>query len=106
MKNINRLSEIREYTVNMDNPIVISKELLEEADINPNANISIYLKNGYIVIKPISILGRIPEELLLFYEELGFSRELVEKVLSKYAKEAGGFNALQKKLTEKSKMKW
>ena len=40
------------------------------------------------------MLGRLPEDLLLLYEELGFSREMVECVFTKYAEEAGGFDAL------------
>ena len=35
MKRTNTTSEIREYTTNVDEPIVISRSLLEEAGINP-----------------------------------------------------------------------
>lgn len=75
MKRTNTTSEIREYTTNVDKPIVISRSLLEEAGINPYADIKIHLQNGSILIQPKSILGRLPEELLLFYEEMGFSRQ-------------------------------
>ena len=37
MKKTNMTSEIREYTMNADNPIVIPRNLLEEAGINPYA---------------------------------------------------------------------
>ena len=94
MKRTNTTSEIREYTTNVDEPIVISRSLLEEAGINPYADINIHLQNGSILIQPKSILGRLPEDLLLLYEELGFSREMVECVFTKYAEEAGGFDAL------------
>ena len=94
MKRTNTTSEIREYTTNVDEPIVISRSLLEEAGINPYADINIHLQNGSILIKPTSVLGRLPEDLLLLYEELGFSREMVECVFTKYAEEAGGFDAL------------
>ena len=78
MKKTNITSEIREYTTNVDEPIVISRSLLEEAGINPYADINIHLQNGSILIQPKSILGRLPEELLLFYEEMGFSRQMVD----------------------------
>ena len=94
MKKTNMTSEIREYTMNADNSIVIPRNLLEEAGINPYADINIHLQNGSILIQPKSILGRLPEDLLLLYEELGFSREMVECVFTKYAEEAGGFDAL------------
>ena len=55
------------------------------------------------MIQQKSILGRLPEELLLFYEEMGFSRQTVEIVLNKYAEEAGGFDELQRKLQEEVK---
>lgn len=103
MRKTNTTSEIREYTTNVDEPIVISSRLLEEASINPYADINIHLQNGSILIQPKSILGRLPEELLLFYEEMGFSRQMVEIVLNKYAEEAGGFDALQRKLQEEVK---
>ena len=103
MKKTNTTFEIREYTTNVDEPIVISRSLLEEAGINPYADINIHLQNGSILIQPKSILGRLPEELLLFYEEMGFSRQTVEIVLTKYAEEAGGFDELQRKLQEEVK---
>ena len=103
MKKTNTTSEIREYTTNIDEPIVISRSLLEKAGINPYADINIHLQNGSILIQPKSILGRLPEELLLFYEEMGFSRQMVEIVLNKYAEEAGGFDELQRKLQEEVK---
>ena len=103
MKRTNTTSEIREYTTNVDEPIVISRSLLEEAGINPYADINIHLQNGSILIQPKSILGRLPEELLLLYEELGLSREMVECVFTKYAEEAGGFDELQRKLQEEVK---
>ena len=40
------------------------------------------------------MLGRLPEDLLLLYKELGFSKEMVECVFTKYAEEASGFDAL------------
>ena len=100
MKRTNTTSEIREYTTNVDEPIVISRSLLEEAGINPYADINIYLQNGSILIQPKSILGRLSEELLLFYEEMGFSRQMVEIILNKYVEEAGGFDELQRKMKE------
>ena len=103
MKKTNITFEIKEYTTNVDEPIVISRSLLEEAGINPYADINIHLQNGSILIQPKSILGRLPEELLLFYEEIGFSRQMVEIVLNKYAEEAGGFDELQRKLQEEVK---
>ena len=102
MKKTNMTSEIREYTMNADNPIVIPRNLLEEAGINPYADINIYLQSGSILIQPKSILGRLSEELLLFYEEMGFSRQMVEIVLNKYAEEAGGFDELQRKIAGSS----
>ena len=75
-------------------PIEITDEMLENAEINPNELVDIILQKGCIIIKPTSVLGRLPEELLLLYEELGFSREMVERVFTKYAEEAGGFDAL------------
>lgn len=39
----------------------------------------------------------------MFYEEMGFSRQMVEIVLNKYAEEAGGFDELQRKLQEEVK---
>ena len=103
MRKTNTTFEIREYTTNVDEPIVISRSLLEEAGINPYADINIHLQNGSILIQPKSILGRLPEELLLFYEEIGFSRQMVEIVLNKYAEGAGGFDELQRKLQEEVK---
>ena len=103
MKKTNTTSEIREDTTNIAEPIVISRSLLEKAGINPYADINIHLQNGSILIQPKSILGRLPEELLLFYEEMGFSRQIVEIVLNKYAEEAGGFDELQRKLQEEVK---
>ena len=84
-------------------PIEITDEMLENAEINPNELVDIILQKGCIIIKPKSILGRLPEELLLFYEEMGFSRQTVEIVLTKYAEEAGGFDELQRKLQEEVK---
>ena len=75
-------------------PIEITDEMLENAEINPNELVDIILQKGCIIIKPTSVLGRLPEDLLLLYEELGFSREMVERVFTKYAEEAGGFDAL------------
>ena len=75
-------------------PIEITDEMLENAEINPNELVDIILQKGCIIIKPTSVLGRLPEDLLLLYEELGFSREMVECVFTKYAEEAGGFDAL------------
>ena len=73
MKRTNTTSEIREYTPNVDEPIVISRSLLEEVGINPYADINIHLQNGTILIQPKSILGRLPEGLLLLYEEIAFA---------------------------------
>lgn len=56
-------------------PIEITDEMLENAEINPNELVDIILQKGSIIIKPTSVLGRLPEDLLLLYEELGFSRE-------------------------------
>ena len=50
MKITNTTSEIRKYTTNVDEPIVISRSLLEEAGINPYADINIHLQNGSILI--------------------------------------------------------
>ena len=75
-------------------PIEITDEMLENAEINPNELVDIILQKGCIIIQPTSVLGRLPEDLLLLYEELGFSREMVECVFTKYAEEAGGFDAL------------
>ena len=38
----------------------------------------------------------------MFYEEMGFSRQMVEIVLNKYAEEAGGFDELQRKIAGSS----
>ena len=84
-------------------PIEITDEMLENAEINPNELVDIILQKGCIIIKPTSVLGRLPEELLLFYEEIGFSRQMVEIVLNKYAEGAGGFDELQRKLQEEVK---
>ena len=78
----------------LGDPIEVTDEMLENADINPNELVDIILQKGCIIIKPTSVLGGLPEELLLLYEELGFSREMVECVFTKYAEEAGGFDAL------------
>ena len=67
-------------------PIEITDEMLENAEINPNELVDIILQKGCIIIKPTSVLGRLPEDLLLLYEELGFSREMVELIFTKYAK--------------------
>ena len=72
MKRTNTTSEIREYTTNVDEPIVISRSLQEEAGINPYADINIHLQNGSILIQPKSIQGRLPEELLLFMRKWAF----------------------------------
>ena len=64
-------------------PIEITDEMLENAEINPNELVDIILQKGCIIIKPTSVLGRLPEDLLLLYEELGFSREMVECVFTK-----------------------
>lgn len=69
-------------------PIEITDEMLENAEINPNELVDIILQKGCIIIKPTSVLGRLPEDLLLLYEELGFSREMVECVFTKYAEES------------------
>ena len=58
MRKTNTTFEIREYTTNVDEPIVISRSLLEEAGINPYADINIHLQNGSILIQPKSILGK------------------------------------------------
>ena len=53
------------------------------------------------------MLGRLPEDLLLLYEELGFTREMVECVFTKYAEEAGGFDALVEQIKkEKNVALW
>ena len=77
-------TEQREYFRRKNEPILISDALLEEAGINPNEDIHIILEHGAIIIQPSSILGTLPEELLLFYEDMGFSREVVEAVLTEY----------------------
>ena len=84
-------------------PIEITDEMLENADINPNELVDIILQKGCIIIKPTSVLGRLPEELLLLYEELGFSREMVECVFTKYAEEAGGFDALVEQIKKEAR---
>lgn len=94
MRKTNTTSEIREYTTNVDGPIVISRRLLEEAGINPYADINIHPQNSSILIQPKIIPGRLPEELLLGYEEMGFSRQMIERVFTKYVEEAGDFDAL------------
>ena len=94
MRKTNTTFEIREYTTNVDEPIVISRSLLEEAGINPYADINIHLQNSSILIQPKIIPGRLPEELLLGYEEMGFSRQMIERVFTKYVEEAGDFDAL------------
>ena len=77
-------AEKREYFRKKNEPILISDELLEEASINPNEDIYIILEYGAIIIQPSSILGTLPEELLLFYEDMGCSREVGEAVLTEY----------------------
>ena len=71
MKKTNMTSEIREYTMNADNPIVIPRNLLEEAGINPYADINIYLQNGSILI-PVSYT----------HLQQMFLKELAKKMLS------------------------
>ena len=56
--------------------IEITDEMMENAEINHNELVDIILQKGCIIIKPTSVLGRLPEDLLLLYEELGFSREM------------------------------
>lgn len=92
---------------NPGDPIEITDEMLENAEINPNELVDIILQKGCVIIKPTSVLGRLPEELLLLYEELGFSREMVECVFTKYAEEAGGFDALVEQIKkEKNVALW
>ena len=71
--------------------IVIPFELAKQADINPMESLEVQIERGKIIIRPSSILGRMPEELLIFYEEMGISRETVKKVMEQEAQKAGGY---------------
>lgn len=78
--------------------ITLPKSLLREADINPEEGIEIECGLGVIIITPNSILGRIPEELLRFYEDIGLTREVVEAVIGAEAEKAGGYDQMLEKM--------
>lgn len=85
---------MREKIYKETETIDIPECYLEQAGINPNEQIDAILGEGFIVIKPRNILGRLPEDLLLFYESLGFKRELVKEVLEKEAEKVGSIDEL------------
>ena len=78
--------------------VILPKELLRKVDINPEEDIDIECSLGMIVITPNNILGRIPEELMKFYKNMGFSREVVETVIGGEAKKAGGYDRMIEKM--------
>lgn len=101
----NQMAAEKEYSVytysnevGMEQSITLPKELLRQADINPEADIDIACGVGMIVILPSTVLGRIPEELLEFYDSIGISRETVESVIGADAEKAGGYDRLLEKM--------
>jgi len=90
------------YVYNNENgkeqSVTLPKELLRQADINSEADLDIACGTGMIVILPSTVLGRIPEELLKFYDSIGVSRETVELVIGAEAEKAGGYDRLLEKM--------
>ena len=74
----------------------ISAELFAEVDINPYEELDLTVERGRIIIAPKTILGRIPEELLELYEQIGISREKVAVILGEAMDKAGGFDEMVK----------
>ena len=78
----------------------ISAELFAEADINPYEELDLTVERGRIIIAPKTILGRIPEELLELYEQIGISKEKVAAILGEAMDKAGGFDEMVKAIQE------
>ncbi len=74
--------------------ITISAEIFEKAEINPYEELTLTVERGQIVLSPTTVLGRIPEELLDLYEEIGISRDKVEAILGEAMEKAGGFDEM------------
>ena len=67
--------------------IHLPSEAIEVSGIEEWEDIKIEVEDGKIIFRKESILDKLSDELLEFYEEMGFSLEMVESILNKCLEE-------------------
>ena len=80
-ENCNEGKDMLTVTIHLPN------EAIEVSGVEEWKDIKIEVEEGKIIFRRGSILDKLPDELLEFYEEMGFSLGMVESILNKCLEE-------------------
>jgi hypothetical protein len=67
---------------NTKNILIITRDMLREANIDADAGLTVTCENGAILITEPAALDFVPDELILLFEELGIGGDTVRSVLT------------------------